>query len=137
MKQHITPQDLDQLTPAGKEKLRAWWKPNVGDFYIDRVYVPHKDVGEFLVVEEGEGYHNEIDELLAEKEIEPDETLPLLSIGQMIQYLKDTNNIWSSPYDGGFLCYSEEFGWSVDCGDSKKELCDALWSAVVELLNKE
>jgi hypothetical protein len=37
MKRRITPEQLAELTEEQKDRLREWWKPEVGDFYYNRV----------------------------------------------------------------------------------------------------
>lgn len=131
MKQNITLDDLNQLSDKGRKGLREWWetKWNEGDF--DLYFA---------------GDHERFD---------IDECLPLLSIGQMIEFLEDewmricVFNKSISPI------YYRKGSWSIDklctkhedfpcyeqgCTnntDSFKELCDALWSACVEVLNRE
>jgi hypothetical protein len=34
MKLHIDPAQLNELLPAAKERLRAWWKPQEGDWWF-------------------------------------------------------------------------------------------------------
>ena len=52
-------------------------------------------------------------------------SLPLLSIGQMIEFLIDHN---SSRWDGKNMWFSMK--------EDKKEVCDALWEAVKSVLEK-
>jgi hypothetical protein len=68
-------------------------------------------------------------------------TKPLLSIGQMIEFLEDNGNSWwriekhevnvfvGDIPDG----YEGHYTWNTDKG--KNTLCDALWVAVKEVLN--
>jgi hypothetical protein len=35
MKQHISAEDLQELTQEQKDRLREWWKPEIGDMYVD------------------------------------------------------------------------------------------------------
>ena len=66
-------------------------------------------------------------------------SLPLLSIGQMIEFL-DEHKAWASsvedcpgsPYVGGVT----EWGVSLNYWSPTNELCDALWEAVKEVLEK-
>lgn len=145
MKQHISLQGLDQLTPAGKERLRAWYEkssyyPEYGDSVIN-VYIPeikqshHGLADQRMIDDEG----NEL-----KKAYHYDELLPLLSIGQMIDFLDE--KLFADNFDWGSMeiLRASDGGWAFYDYLSQKyisphnpELCDALWSACVELLNKE
>lgn len=131
LRQHITPQDLDQLTDLGKQKLREWWKPTPGDFFSGSWPYEHKK----LVGEDSDGYGSELMQVIENK----DNYLPLLSIGQMIQFLDEHGNFGMSK------CETQDPAvgvWELDSNDEwiveaqNKELCDALWSACVEVLHK-
>ncbi len=116
MKQHITPDDLAQLTEEQKEKLRLYWSKE------NRVI--------------GDLYFHETDE---NKEIRVNtktvfnpfnDYLPLLSIGQMIDILH--NNVNVSFFDrkpGPVWSVMKDNVWFDD-----KELVDSLWSAVKSIL---
>lgn len=112
MKQHITSEQLNELSDKGKEKLRKWWKPEEGDWFATRYSALYYCYGgrevsdtysEYLLTDQavdsgyngwslGEsfpegtelgGYYQERgEEILAD-------ALPLLSIGQMIELLED------------------------------------------------
>src|SRR5258708_10141817 len=125
MKQHITTSDLDQLTEKGKERLREWWKPKKGDKAISNTEYE-------AFIGEREGYEDEFNIESAK--------YPLLSIGQMIEFLDD--NFDHNGFLGDYWDISvTEKGWSIlykEGGDkiANVNLCDALWSACVEILNK-
>lgn len=172
MKQHIAPEQLNELTEEQKERLREWWEPKEGDC----VYIPKG-------IKYGDGYgswcefggweQEEIHfigsiERITEESIEKENKqpcflipeyandnyfeipirscFPLLSIGQMIEFLMDSNeissgidSIYGSKMDGkqkfhvnGFSRKYGERAKAID-GDSE-ELCDALWQAVKEVL---
>lgn len=164
MKQHITKEQLGELSRKGKEKLRKWWEIKEGDrvYVLDkngwekRGYGGYPDFDEIFSIEsmftkddikfnieekkkyrieqkdeEGryEFWTKEIDKLkkrdcplipndCSEGEygawIEKKYCLPLLSIGQMIEFLDDD---WV-PYEGS------------------KCFCDSLWKLVKEELEK-
>lgn len=121
MKQHITVGQLNELSKEAKEKLREWWKPE----RLDRV----KDdgiEGEYYLTD----YSTEFDGWIVEDE----ETrhagwkkgmLPLLSIGQMIEFLDSEDMRWHS-----YVVDTNTGGLSYD-----DELCDALWEEVRRILN--
>jgi len=61
--------------------------------------------------------------------------LPLLSIGQMIEFLDDNDDDWKSCafVDNGSM---GDYGWEEFWErDKSKELCDALWKEVKEVFN--
>lgn len=148
MKQHIEPDDLKQLNEIGKNKLRNWWKPVDGDWYCwkntknqKRYYVElnckYCDRGEF------------------DKEIiNLNKMLPLLSIGQMIEFL-DNNRSFPNGLFSKWMLLTGQYralntigsggGYSFICGHPGDklangkigdEICDILWSKCVELLNR-
>ena len=120
MKQHIAIEQLNELSDGGKEKLRDWWNPSVGDFLISKAsgtYLTYgeerdfkennlKDVELITNNETDSGYYGFClgdtfpSKPLPEKydyEFRPgkierakeilNSSLPLLSIGQMIEFL--------------------------------------------------
>ena len=107
MKLHISQAQLDELSEKGKEKLVGWGEKHCDTFTtID------------LPQEHGE----------RQESIE----LPLLSIGQMIEFLGDTwlhdlADVWGK--DHSYLFYEETT-------PTPGELCDALWEACKEVLEK-
>lgn len=124
MKQRISAEDLAELTPEQQERLREWWRPEVGD------YIVHDTQG--------------IGCLFGDVDImDKTHMLPRLSIGQCIELLKDKTNEQSFGYnDSG--CF-----WTVNVGNrgvgnmiegcagkqfSTAELIDALFATVKEVL---
>lgn len=122
MKQYIAVEQLNGLSDSGKEKLREWWKFNqsMADWYFDGEFVRAvlDDVGKVRAVVEG---------------------YPLLSIGQMIEFLVgvygkrvdlDQYKDWNNP----------DADWRVEAKHMTymdKELCDALWQATKEILEEK
>ncbi len=138
MKQTITVDQLNQLSDSGKQKLREWWNPEAFDLYVDT------KANELTIVLPRMGGLLNGDVPVV---IKPDNGLPLLSIGQMIEFL-DGEKL-DMPYSGKVDFYgvskTGEENWyvGVDGSDElastnhvKPELCDALWSACLEVLNK-
>lgn len=123
MKQHITVEQFNELSKKGKKTFWEWINSR-----------------RWMAIPEGKGYLDYF-------------PMPLLSIGQMIEFLDEHGyapNI--TKYKKGTKIYSTVC--TTDCyevflywGDSgnldqnivrvKKELCDALWSAVKDILEKE
>jgi hypothetical protein len=119
MKQHITIDELNNLTAEQTERLREWWNPKLGDFYYDTVT---KTESLFDYDMENEFKENNREYRMR----------PLLSIGQMIELIQDKKPLlkgisknrfdkWFINIDNGMLGY-------------KDELCDALWETVKQLL---
>lgn len=141
MKQHITLRQLNELSDKAKERLRDWWKPNEGDL----VHAPSNSPFSEEVLSNirprllgGVTYGVKDD---------PDYKgiAPLLSIGQMIEFLQNRvtgdldlkillNSEGSSVWLGidGIQQPMEGLG-----GDEDMELCDALWGAVRKQLEHE
>lgn len=75
MKQRIKIEQLNELSDEQKERLREWWNPSSGDAYY---YVKINSTGN--VPWSNKTWEN--DDMKKR-------TLPLLSIGQMIEFLDD------------------------------------------------
>lgn len=132
MKQHITPKQLNELSEKGKEKLRKWWKPKEGDWFIS------KDAGYDIVRtwpyidDKNRIESSEWDGIGGYNDFYLEDCLPLLSIGQMIEFLGTELSITIGQ---------EKEGYSIGISrpDSyayipTKELADALWEACKEIL---
>lgn len=132
MKQRITAKQFQELTEEQKQRLREWWKPEVGDIAVIRDgYLSHGQICiidnyikeyndcSFIVPSSGYGSHDK------------EAFEPLLSIGQMIELLSANKDV----FDIG-KCYSlysfRPYGEQTTKQD--KELCDTLWEAVKRLL---
>lgn len=107
MKQHISEEQFNKLPNKAQESLRQWT--------MEKEYAIFTDPGQG-----GYGY-------------------PRLSIGQLIEFLAENKkDIHIERFDGGAkyshwnvsTCYDEE--WKFD--KEQKELCDALWEAVIKEL---
>lgn len=121
MKQQISSEQLQELTEEQKERLREWWKPQMWHQMID-------NKGLYYL-----GFQT--------KDIEADKEnlLPLLSIGQMIDFIDgEREELWSFR-EKMLTPYKEDAYWRVRGIDnlefSGNSLCDALWEAVKYLLN--
>jgi hypothetical protein len=124
MKQHITVEQLNEVSENGKNILRKWWKPAVGDMvYWNDIYGP--------LTKNGEGYWDDMEN----SDFNKNDYSPLLSIGQMIEFLDEQSKLnWEirlhKPlYDINY----PDSPISPDLEDYT-ELCDALWEAVKEVL---
>ena len=121
MKQNITPKQLEELSKKGKERLRKWWKPKWWHLFI------WTKKGQKGVGGTG-GFNPEAEVILISNYIESSKylkkhkeqgwLLPLLSIGQMLEFL----NIRA--------------GQMIPVNNVKdsNEPCYTLWEAVKELL---
>lgn len=126
MKQHISIEQLNELTPKGKDNLRKWWKPQLGDWVCITRGIKNIKQHVDLNYEDSEwGY------LIEPGEKPSSHELPLLSIGQMIEFLGEerVKNTFTENYPGYEYNELRWVKWS------ETELCDALWEAVKEVLN--
>jgi hypothetical protein len=139
MKQHITVDQLNELSDKAKEKLRGWWKPEEFDLVLVRM----DSVKENRHVDHIFTY-SELSQVKKPEYIKKD-NLPLPSIGQMIEFLDDHDFLHDGTFENGTINKFEKFnsnlsgkgefiGWGVMYEDSKPELCDALWEAVKQVL---
>jgi len=146
MRQRISVEQLQELTEEQKEKLREWWKPKAGD----TVFIINQKVGcdNKAIITDWDNkkqfgicYFNCFDDFgLRYYDIDlygKENLTPLLSIGQMIEFLDD-------HVDGFDLHKFDIYGFAEDYKlnlwghientfDSY-EPCDALWKAVKEIL---
>ena len=141
MKQHITVKQLDELSKKGINNLKKWWKPEWwhlfvwtkeglkginGDGGVERgaenmlwtnyTTNPKNSKGyQYIVEHKNKGW-----------------ILPVLSIGQMIEFLDGygLDDVGHSGRDWAVNMYTIR-------GKINKELCDALWEVVKELLNEQ
>ena len=119
MKQQITIDQLNELSEKGREHLREWWKPTPISECVS--ICKRLDGGEPI-----EPRILEVDKFIAKYKESHNGWAnfyyyPLLSIGQMIEFLGD-------DYSRIVLVsYTTDFVRADD-------LCDALWEAVKEVL---
>lgn len=120
MKQHITVKQLEELSKREKEKLRKWWVDHIqeGDLYIDLDDVTMPEMIR-----------------CCEHELEYESEMPLLSIGQMIEFLDERNDFDEIIKDKDRWEFHTTMKPTGKCF-LDKELCDALWEAVKEVLEK-
>ncbi len=144
MRQHITVEQLWELTPEQQERLREWWEPKKGDWHY-YIKINHTDII-------SSGFKLDIELYTNHKE----DYLPLLSIGQCIELLHgrtlngEIGLYWSDKFSewnvfiGGRLDPKKEYS-SYRLNPNKEydgspssvlenELIDALWQAVKEVL---
>jgi hypothetical protein len=104
MKQNITIDQVKELSPSGLQKYREW------------VYKLKLTKEEYEDIQKHDTGHD-----------------PLLSIGQMIQFLDEKQ-------DYQFHIFRRTLDWKVIVNDMQygkvlgEELCDSLWEAVKEVL---
>lgn len=111
MKQRITVEQLQELTPEQRARLREWWEPQEYDVYVDETCN-----GELSIY----GILRWVDypEIEARKK---GKRLPLLSVGQCIELLKEIGM--------NKLVHLDHIGAIQD-----DDFIDALWQAVKEVL---
>ena len=136
MKQYITEKQLDELSDKGTDRIWRFWTPAVGDkvWYDDQTKDGH--VG--FLTDNGEGYWND----MSDPEWLKSDFIPLLSIGQMIEFLQKNTNCSSimlnaeyriaGMYANKFLFGATNSG--IFIAYNNEELCDSLWEAVKEMV---
>lgn len=111
MKQNITSEQLNELSEKGKDRLSEWWTSH----YYGKELPENVECSAY----DTEAY---ISSPLCEYGVEP-----LLSIGQMIEFLSDHDRDWHYEI--------EQWGLNDVCEmPDVEELCDSLWEAVKEVL---
>lgn len=125
--QHITPEMLNELSREAKERLRDWWKPRMGDKYIDIEGKAWRDNPDY----DWGSYCISCDDLH-----EPSKRyLPLLSIGGCIELLDERGEGWwrleRSTRRTHWRVNDENTDYDL-FGDP--ELIRALWDAAKALL---
>lgn len=124
MKQRITIEQISELDDKAKEKLRKWWSMEEYDFCTDGKRLVHIDLDldlfDYDSKKKIEIYHD-----WNYKEDKPEDRIselyPLLSIGQMIEFISENDlDLLLSSWNN--------LDWNIE------ELCDALWEAVKDIL---
>jgi len=121
MKQTITVEQFDELGNKQKQALRDWWKPRPGDHaYFDGRYKVMIEADSPFVGTFDVNYY------------------PILSIGQMIEFLMETNNYIQDSY------IDDSYKNKIQVGDYgvlgigwDGEICDTLWKTVKEVLEEK
>jgi len=143
MKQRITVEQLKELTDEQRERLRDWWKPDIGDKYV----IFHKRSHRCCFVT-GYGITGILKDRVQEHRLKLEYAgvwyykgtwhakrlcFPLLNIGQCIEILLDLDGL-KYVYDRYGLLNNKYvyLGWEE--WDEGTELIDALWEAVKEIL---
>jgi hypothetical protein len=129
LKQHITLEQLQELTPEQKKNLRAWWKPQEGDLtYIEEHW--GNCISRFLGFSFGAIsllHFEDISSVTAKS------CLPILNIGQMIELISYKTGI-IPEMRGIKLGLCEVMVSGVNTPIQASELCDSLWEAVKSIL---
>jgi len=136
MKQTITVEQFNELGNKQRQLLRDWWRPRAGDHaYFEGMYKVLIEADSPFVGTSGVKYY------------------PILSIGQMIEFLDESgeysllkvhSEVLGLPHNWGvgiIKDYNLGEGWVeneyIIKYQENVELCDALWEAVKEELEKE
>jgi hypothetical protein len=133
LKQRITVEQLNELSEEQKNRLREWWKPKIANEFVHYVDVPgHIGADEHVI--------DEFDKLLNGGRDQDKDILPLLSIGQMIEFLeskKPTLHI-DKHLKQGMMKKDRYDVFQQGAGTSRgATLCDALWDAVKKAINPQ
>ncbi len=117
MKQHISIEQLNELSDKGKEKLLDWWQGSTEGALIDNL----GGCGD--------------DEHCAYR-LTCFEDVPPLSIGQMIEILDEYKEIEQFDPIPSSAYVSQRFTYKRIIWIKDIEFCDHLWQAVKEVLEK-
>ena len=97
MKQHITAEQLKELSKKGKERLGKWWKPKWGDRItsIEKIS-SEKEIHSlgFITYYNAAGFMVEFKKPPFSAYKDKADLSPLLSIGQMIEFLEEHKVAW-------------------------------------------
>ena len=131
MKQRIEVSQLQDLSPEQQDKLREWWKVEIGDCALIRDGYLGNGLSCLI-----DGYSEEYDSVHFISHdgfgSHPKEVYnPLLSIGQLIELLMDKKayHLWLSQGEYYNFGHNVIMDW-----DSKTELIDCLFQAAKEIL---
>jgi hypothetical protein len=130
MTQRISASHLDQLTAHQKHNLRRWWSPQIGDWFLDskgneRLYA----WSDGLMRAKSDGMFDPAYDL------DDPKLLPLLSIGQMIEYIEESHNTTLKSWQEWDVAIDQGVG--TEKHFSAPQLVDALWAACKEVLAHE
>ena len=122
MKQYISVEQVLELPEEKRQRLREWWKPQVGDWF----YGSHHTVNDNMAgLKEVHLLTNNVTDCgwygasLYDAEPAPD-SLPLLSVGQMMEFLDSKEELVDVlPPDAFF---------------DAENICNRLWAAVKAVL---
>lgn len=138
MRQRLTVEQLHELNDVQKTRLREWWKPQLGDFYI------FKYEGQYwhepFLIDGHDGYHKYMNE-------DGEDPIPLMSIGQMIEFLWEKTGAYHDNFQTGvegpekqtFVDweFAREVAGATAFQTYQYEPCDALWDSVKFVLEGE
>lgn len=130
MKRHITVEQFNELSDEQKQKLRSWWRPKEYDLYTD-------DDGNYDAWEvdyDGSYCFDEVKKQRLSYDEEATDMYPLLSIGQMIEFLEGKFDRIENDGITWEVQMKKNNAWY---GINREEFCDALWEAVKETLNED
>lgn len=129
MKQHINIEQISELSEFQEKELIKWWNPKLEHIVYEKDY--SQGVPLYVVVDNDLRSGWSLDQAMEDVKI-----LPLLSIGQMIQFLKDKDIQGDSYIDNHFTnVISTNKTATVNIGwNGERQLVDELWKAVKEEL---
>jgi len=138
MKQRITIDQLQELTPEQQEKLRELWQPQYRETFLlngKRIWTTERNVKVKTVVRANLSRYKVLQH--GGNTLLLDNCLPLLSIGQLLQLLEDSGRfegLHKSDTDVEYKVYvaqNDSHGRN-EYIKSDSELVNALWQAVKE-----
>ncbi len=122
IKQRITVEQAKELSESAQRQLAEWLTYTVGDGDLVHVFIPQEEHGpydgEFLGTWDQEFEFDYPDERIGKLKNHEGTSIPLMDIGQMLQFLVDRELL------------------TTDLPFSPVELCDELWSQCKEELER-
>jgi len=136
MKQRISSDQLNKLAPEQQGKLRSLWQPQQGDHFLI--------LGEYEGIVKGCSRYDKIedyvnptrDDYIEYDEWKKSDCLPLLSIGQCIEIIKERKRSFVIDiFANSTSLYETHRDQENDISISTdKELINALWDAIKSIL---
>jgi hypothetical protein len=121
---YITDEQFLEQTKKVQNNLIKWWKPSMGDIFID--LAPNSKKKPVIIEDEGDCIDTELVKY---------EVIPLFSEGQIRRYIEDklsgkVQSIWS---DNSYCISVDIKGQQWWRKTNETELLQAYWKVVIEL----
>lgn len=134
MKQRITVEQIRELNTAQTQQLLKLWKPELGDWIY---YTDENEIGVICGLEDTTPEVLHITWYMGgDSEFQlSDKTLPLLTIGEMMKFLYNFHACLTVEVSAQAFISTIKAKAGVRNKQTEKELCDALWEGIKDMLN--
>ncbi|PDZ94334.1 hypothetical protein CON36_34350 [Bacillus cereus] len=134
MKQRITVEQIRELNAAQTQQLLKLWKPELGDWIY---YTDENEIGVIYGLEDTTPEVLHITWYMGgDSEFQlSDKTLPLLTIGEMMKFLYNFHACLTVEVSAQAFISTIKAKAGVRNKQTEKELCDALWEGIKDMLN--